>query len=194
MKKIIKAIGWIVRSLLIISIAVFVVFYLRWFRLTPFVFMDDPTYAFVGGMALLFIYTILVLMTTLPVDIAQKVIFYSLITPLLVVNIFYLKIHIPSLGTVSQCNGITYYITYGAPLFDEQWTYVQVSKWQGISYESHFWGYSPSAGANEIICDVERNEAHFLRTYSNPSILTYIDGGHPQSFYEYAGARLNHRL
>jgi hypothetical protein len=194
MNNISNAIKWAIRNFFFITIAIFIIIYLWWFRLTPFVFLDDPTTAFVGGFILLIVYLAFSLALSLSKHVFLKAIFYFFNFIFLMVNVLYLEIHIPRIETSKKCNGETYYITYGAPLLDEQWTYVQVSKWKGLVYESHFWGYAPGSAANDIICDTNRKETHFIRNFSDPSTLIFIDGENPQGFYEYASARLKNSL
>lgn len=184
-------IKWVVRNFFFLSIVVFIIFYLRWFRLTPFVFGDDPTTAFIGGCFLMIIYGTLATFFARTKSVALKVMLAIVNIMLLTINALYLIIHIPNIETTAMCNGIKYYITHGAPLGDEQWTYVQVSKWRGIFYESYFWGYS---GANEIKCDVDNKEALFLDLYGDPPTLTIIDGENSQRFYRFAGAQLGDDL
>ncbi len=186
---------WAIRNFFFIAIAILILFYLRWFRLTPFVFLDDPTFAFIGGFVLLIIFFVLSKLLSSTKHVFPKTVLYFLNLVFLTMNIVYLDIHIPKIGTSLKCNGATYYITYGAPLGDEQLTYVQLSKWWGLfNYKSIFFGYSPGSGANDILCDVEMKETHFIRTDSDLGTLTFIDGENPQNFYEYARARLKDNL
>lgn len=186
---------WVFRYFFIFTIAVFIIFYLWWLRIAPFVWGNDPTSAFIGGCILLIIYGVLVnIFAHAKSGSFLKALLAVVNILVLCINALYLYIHIPSIETTLVCNGIKYYITYGAPLGDEQWTYVQMSKWKGLVYESHFWGYSPDAGANEIRCDAGRNETLFLRLYADPPSLTFIDGENPQSFYKYTSAQLGDNL
>jgi hypothetical protein len=189
-----NTVRWVGQNFFFISIVVLVVFYLRWFRLTPFVSGDDPTDAFVVGCFLLLIFLIVSISLARTTDTRLKFMLLMGNATLLFMNSAYLFIHIPWIETTASCNGIRYFITHGAPFGDEQWTYVQMSKWKGISYESHFWGYAPGAGANEIICDEKRKEAHFVRTFRDPPALVYIDGENPQDFEGHSGKRLNNKL
>jgi hypothetical protein len=155
MDKISAVIRWIVYNSFFISIVVFVLFYLWWFRLTPFVFLDYPTQAFLGGSIMLIIYSALSVAISRtkhnvlkPILSIVNIIFFAM-------NFMYLDIHIPRIKTTANCNGVTYYITRYSPLLDERWTYVQESKWKGyFNYESHFYGYDrPGLGEKEIICE-----------------------------------------
>ena len=193
MNKIVDAIKWIGNNFLFIAVVIFILFYLHWFRIAPFVFLNDPSFAFVGGMVLLLIYVVLASISSLSkFGVGVKILFYSLSIIFLIFNAFYLNIHMPWIETTAKCNGNTYYITHGSPLFDEQWTYVQLTKWKGMfKYESSFYGYAPSASANEIICDVDKNETHFIRDSSR---LIYIDGENPIGFEGNWGAQLKNNL
>jgi hypothetical protein len=156
--------------------------------------LDDPTFAFIGGAILLIIFFALSRALSSTKDTFLKPFLYFINMAFLLINVVYLNIHIPIVEASAKCNGVTYYFTYGAPLLDEQWTYVQMSKWKGVFYESRFWGYSPDAGANAIRFDVDKKETLFLRLYADPPTLTFIDGENLQSFYKYAGAQLKDGL
>ncbi len=132
MKNISSAFKWAIRHFFTLTIGAFIIFYLRWFRLTPFVFDDDPTSAFIGGCVLLIIYGVLVnIFARAKSGSFLKALLAVINILVLCINTLYLYIHIPSIETTLVCNGVKYYITYGAPLGDEQWTYVQMSKWRG---------------------------------------------------------------
>jgi hypothetical protein len=194
MHKTFNAARWVSKNFFFITIAVLVFFYLRWFRLAPFVSGDDPTQSFIVGCFLLFLFLLVSRVLAGTTNWALRFLLLILNITLLLINGAYLLIHIPQIETTAYCNGVRYYITYGAPFGDEQWTYVQMSKWKGISYESHFFGYAPGAGGNEIICNEARNEAHFIRSFGDPADLVYIDGENPQRFEGHNGARLKNRL
>ncbi len=194
MKNNFNATKWVRKNFFFISVAVLIVFYLRWFRLTPFVFGDDPTEAFIPGSILLFIF-LAVSMLLRWITNRDLIFLLGMVNiTLLLMNGLYLFVYMPWLETTAKCNGIRYYISQGAPFSDPQWTYVQMSKWKGISYESSFFGYAPGAGANEIICDEKRKEAHFIRTFGDPAALVYIDGENPQIFEGHNSARLKNQL
>jgi hypothetical protein len=162
--------------------------------LTPFVPINDPTEAFIAGCILLIIFLAVAKLHAWITNKPLKFFLATLNVLLLLINAVFLFVYSPYLETTAKCNGVRYYISFGAPLNDPQWTYVQMSKWKGISYESRFFGYAPGSGANEIICDEERKEAHFIRTFRNPPALVYIDGENPQDFEGHNSARLKNKL
>ena len=194
MNKIIDALKWVICNFFPLTIAILALFYLRWFRLAPFVLLDDPTFAFIGGLILLILYLAFSKLLLVVKNNILRVVFGFLSITLLVINAVYLDIHIPRVETRARCNGVTYYLTYGHPLGDEQWTYVHMSKWNGISYQSHFFGYAPDAAGNKIVCDEARKEAHFIKSFGDPANLIYIDGENPQAFEGHNGARLKNRF
>lgn len=191
MNKFSSAIKWTFRNLFLLTVVVFIVFYLRWFHLTPFVVGRNPASACICGCALLGIYGALIHIFVHVKSNGLKALLAAINIFLLGVNALYLYIHMPHLETTARCNGARYYITYSAPLGDEQWTYVQMSKWRGISYQSYFWGYAPEAAGNEIRCDIGKKETLFLRLGGG---LIFIDGENPQRFYKYAGTQLKNNL
>src|SRR5690349_5789752 len=105
MNKIIDAIKWVMRNFFLITIAIFAVFYLIWFRLAPFVLLDDPTFAFIAGCVLLAIYGVLAMFIVRARNRALKVLLAVLNVLVLCINALYLVIHMPSLETTAVCNG-----------------------------------------------------------------------------------------
>lgn len=195
MNRIIAGITWIVKNFFLISISILLVFYLRWFRLAPFVLGDDsdPTFGFIGGMILLGIFVALAFALLHSKHVLLKAILLLANVIFFAINAMYLIIHIPRIEAAAKCNGITYYITYGAPLGDEQWTYRQLTKWMGIfHYESQFFGYAPGRGPSEIVCDEAKSETNIVSLY--PRQLRYTDGEHPRTYVYGALAKLKHHL
>ena len=159
MNKIFDASKWVVRNFFFITIGFFVLIYLRWFRLTPFVFLDDPTEAFIGGFVLLIIYSALSKILSLTKHGVVKIILFIASIIFLYINALYLNIHMPRIVSTTKCSRTTYYVTHNKPLGDEQWSYIQLSKWEGfINYESSFQGYAPTVTGDKIICDEKNNK------------------------------------
>jgi len=158
MNKVIDATKWIIQNFFSLTIVILVFFYLRWFRLTPFVFLDDPTTAFIAGLILLAVYGVFVrIFLRINKHISLKIILSFINIVFLVINSSYLHIHMPRIETAGKCNGVTIFITNGRPLLDEQWVYRQKSIWRGaFNYESYFLDYAPGDGPREIICDEEK--------------------------------------
>ena len=51
---------WAIEIIFLIPFAIIVMYYVKWFRLTPWVFFDEPTFAYVFGFILLVVHGILV--------------------------------------------------------------------------------------------------------------------------------------
>lgn len=196
MSRIIAATAWIVGHFFIISIAVLVIFYLQWFRIAPFTLGDnsDPTGGFIVGMILLGIFGALafvLLRRRKPGILKDLLIFINVV--FLAINTMYLIIYVPRIETSAQCNSITYYIAYGHPFGDAQWTYRQLTKWEGVfRYKSSFFGYAPGRGPSEIICDRAKSETNIVSLY--PQQLRYTDGEHPRAYVYGASAQLQDHL
>lgn len=184
---------WLARNFFFITIGIFIIIYLRWFRLTPLVFgyYNDPNDAYIAGLILLSIYSFLVIIFNV---VKRKGCIKSFIfiftTIFFVLNIAFLYGFSPSMITTTYCNEITYYISSGSPLTDPQWTYYQFTKWKNdFSYKSFFFGYS--GWDYKIICDEEKREANVIIPFLDA--LDYTDGENPRS-YLHTSTKLNNHL
>jgi len=190
MKKIIEAIKWIVRNSLLITVAGFIIIYLRWFKLTPLIFYNDPDGAYIVGLILLGIFGFFVMLLKLARN--RAVVKIILLVPTILFflgNITHIIAFFPSMEFTTKCNGNTYYITWMHPFGDYQWTFYNVTIWKGVfKYKSFFFGYSPGAGPYKVICDEERNEANIVSTFTEA--LAYTDGANPRRYDRYVGTSL----
>ena len=189
--KIFGAIHWAIPKIFLITLVVLVVFYLRWFQLTPFAFLDNPEFGYIVGFILLLIYGLFVKAWLASKNIFWKSLFFVVSILLLGINSLYLEIHIPRLSTTAKCNGTRYYISDYAPLGDEQYLFAQISGWKGIFYESTF-GIYMSVGSYKIVCDEEKKETHFVEKFSR--LLVYTDSENPRAYVQYVRARLRDHL
>ena len=181
-----SVVKWVIQIFSLSTFVILIAFYIRWFRLTPWVFFDDPTTGFAFGMILLIIYGFLVKAVISSKDIFTKTIPFIFSILLLGINCLYLEIHIPRLVTTAKCNGIRYYISHYAPIGDEQLSFNNLSRWKGLSYESRWHGYS--FGRENIICDEEKQETNFVEPYNQQ--LKFTDGENPRIYNEYSSAKL----
>jgi len=188
-KKVVDVSKWLIRNFFLISIGVFIVIYLRWFRLTPLVFdyYNDPNGAYIVGLILLSMYIASVTLvrlaknrTTLKKTLFIPVIFFFGI------NVIHASSFFPSIENNIKCNGNTYYITWMHPFGDYQWTFDQLTMWRGLKYETQFFGYSE--GPFEIVCDKEKEETNIIRAING--VLIYSHGENSRGYYGYAGAQL----
>ncbi len=190
MNKVVDAGQWIIRNFLPISLIIFIVIYLRWFRLTPLEFghYNDPNAGYIAGLILLGLYSVLTILFRISKDhVIIRVLLFIPTIFLLFLNIAFLFWFSPRMITTAKCNGFTYYISTGSPLSDPQWSYFQFTKWRGVFYDSHFFGYS--GYKYEIICDEEKKEANVVFG----DILDSTDGKHPRS-YIHMSVKLNNQL
>jgi len=190
MNKISNFFKWMIKYFYWISLAVFGAIYLRWFRLTPLVFeyYNDPNGAYIVGLILLGLYSVSAF--TLYLFRYRKFLRwlpYASSTLLLVWNIAHVIAFFPSLELTTRCNGYTYYITWMHPIGDYQWTFDEFTVWEGINYESHFFGYSQ--GPFRIVCDEEKKVANVIREMND--VLSYSHGENTTGFDDYAGTQLN---
>ena len=197
-RRILEAAKWIVcgffpRGFFPLTIAILIVFYMRWFRLTPWVLLDEPTIAFTAGMFLLTLYGFMVKVWLTNQDLAVKILLFSVCLLLLGANGQYLRIHIPQLRATAVCSGTRYFISQYVPFLDEQWNFYQLSKWRGVFYESHFFGLTGGT-SYRIVCDTEKKEVDFVNNYSDLERLRFTDGEHPRSFDQTAMAKLKGHL
>jgi len=191
MDKVFAAINWIVRKIFFITIVVLLIFYIRWFRLTPWVFFDDPTFAYMFGLILLIVYGIFIKAWFVSKNAILKMFLLLISIGVLVINCLYLEIHIPRLVTTVKCNSIRYYITSYSPFLDEQWQYDQLSKWRGVFYQSTPLRFS-GLPSYRIICDEEKKEANLVNTFND--VLYYTDAENPRFYVENVHAKLKGHL
>jgi len=190
MKKVVDAGKWLTRNFFLIPIPVFIVIYLRWFLLTPLMFFNDPDAAYIAGVFLFSLYVLLSMLLKRARSHSAVRIFLLLSAFLFFLwNIFHIKAFFPSIESVAECNGKTYYVTWMHPLGDYQWTFNNVTIWKGpFEYESFFFGYSMDS--YEIICDARNEETHIITSFTKR--LAFTDGN-GQRIYD-DGARLgNHQ-
>jgi hypothetical protein len=177
----------IIRTLYLITIAVFLLIYFWWLRLTPFIF-EHILY-----LILLSIYILLVIIFWFnknrniwgAVLFISTIIFFGL-------NTLLISIYLPWLDITGKCQEITYYISYFSPFGDERWTYYQLTKWNNISnYKT--WIFSASGAEQfEIICDNKMKEANFVEVFPFSKKLFYTDGEHARKYED--GTKLgNHQ-
>jgi hypothetical protein len=178
--------AWIWRNIFFITITPLLIVYLRWFRLTPFMFgSNDPDFAYIVGLILLAIYGLFAFLIKRAKNHRyMKGFLFFPATIIFLINIWHANAFFPSLEVTSKCNGNTYYISWMHPFGDYQWSVDNVTIWRRfLSYESFFFGYS--GGPYKIVCDDERNEANIIDI--SRKVLVYIDGENSQSFDRYAG-------
>ncbi|MCI0553962.1 MAG: alkaline shock response membrane anchor protein AmaP [Anaerolineae bacterium] len=191
MGKVTGAIKWIISNLFFITIAIFIGIYLRWFRLTPLMFYNDPDGAYIVGLILLGLYSLFAFLIKLSKNrrFLKRFLFFPTAIFLLG-NITHANAFFPSLEFASKCNGKTYYITWMHPFGDYQWIFNNVTIWKGVKYESFFFGYSSSS--YEIVCDEDKKEANIINISND--VLAYTDGENSRIYDEYNGAILgNHQ-
>jgi hypothetical protein len=145
MNKVAKAVRLASSNFFNLTIAVFIILYIWWFRLNPIVFGPGAQAAdpLIFGLILLLIYGFIIAMLRL----SQNHLFIK--APLFVIAIFFLAVntillyfYIPRLDTSAQFGKDTYYITSNLP-FLECCGYFQFTKWDGIfHYESNFYRYN----------------------------------------------------
>ena len=181
--RIIDLIPTLFRRLFLLSIVVIGIFYLRWLWLDPPVFKvySDPTNAFRAGMMLLapFVAFAFALQRAKKAFVHWALVVANVL--FLWVNVSYLIVHMPSIEASARCNGKTYFITYGAPVLDEQWTYRQLTIWRGpFRYQSRFFGYAPGHGSSRFVCDAAHGETHIVSNLSDG--LRYTDGPNPRTY------------
>lgn len=191
MKKVIDAGKLIIHNFYSISIVVFIVIYIRWFRLTPLMFYNDPDGAYIVGLILLGLSSLFAFLFKRSKNRRfLKGFLFILATIFLIGNIAHINAFFPSLEFTTKCNGKTYYVTWMHPFGDYQWSFNNVTIWKGVKYESFFFGYSSSN--YEIVCDENKKEANIINT--SRDVLAYTDGENSRIYDECEGVILgNHQ-
>lgn len=183
---------WVTRNFISISLAIYMIIYLRWFQLTPLMFYNDSDYAYLAGLILLGLYALFATLTRLAgrFQVLQVLLFIPSAI-LFLGSIAHTISFFPKVEFTTKCNGKTYYITWMHPFGDYQWTFDNVTIWTGpFTYDSFFFGYS--GGGYEIICDEEKKEANIIRMFND--VLVYTDGRNPRGYYNYTGTQLGDHL
>jgi hypothetical protein len=187
MNKILNATKWIIHNFFLLTLALLVIVFIRWFWLTP-IRLSYDTAGIIAGIILLIISGAIVgsIWRANKDGNADAVVVMASIA-LLGINYWYIDIHYPRVITTAKCNGARYTITRYSPLFDEQLEYRNLSIWKGVLYKSFFFG-SSGIGGYKIICDEGKREANFVDTYNH--VLYYTDGENARIYEEYVGAKL----
>jgi hypothetical protein len=188
MNKITNAIKWAFNNFFLIAIVIFIILYLRWFQIIPFVTPKYLTEAFVGGGILMSIYGGLLIIFLLAKHAILKFVLFMAVSTILFINSIYLFVFMPRVKFTAECNGIIYYIASVRPLGDDARRPFDVfSKWENIyKFESFQFGV-----VTNIVCDEKNKETHFINGYG---VMSYSDGETPQSFYEYTSAQLKDNI
>lgn len=192
MEKVRKISTWLGKNFFLIIAAIMIAIYVRWFWLTPLVFeyYNDPNAGFLVGLTLFIIFFIFAATSYFLKNGCIKSFIIPITILLALINISYIFAFFPLVDNHIKCNGRNYYITWMHPFGDYQWIFDELTIWNGLHYESRFFGYSQ--GPYEIICDEEQGTANIIRTING--VLTYSHGEISQGFYDYAGAELeDHR-
>jgi hypothetical protein len=172
--------------------------YIRWFQLTPLMLNghNDSDGALVFGFILLTIHLVSVLCSNFWTHRnAARTISLCLSMLFLYVNIHHAIRYFPLLENDAKCEHARYYITWGHPFGDYQWTNYTLTKWENaFTYETSFFGYTPSAGPFEIVCDNDNEEANILKIYPADKILDRTDGERPRGYINYTSAEMKDKL
>lgn len=174
MNKIKKTVEWTLKIFLLITIALGCIIYSRWFWLTPLVFeyYNDPNMALIIGIILFSIFLILAFLFLFLKKVFLRAFILAIALLTGVVNFYQISAFFPTLENHIKCNGRNYYITWMHPFTDYQWTFDQLTIWNGLQYESKFFGYSQ--GPFEIVCDETKDMANIIRITND--VLTYSYG------------------
>ena len=112
MKKTTNTNEWIKRNFFLITIAIFVIIYLRWFRLTPLVLdgsYNDPNEAYITGLVFFCIYSLFAVLSRSGRYRHLLGVFLRLLTWIfLCINIFHAFYFIPRITVAAGCNEKSY--------------------------------------------------------------------------------------
>lgn len=187
--------NWNINTFIKLTIGVLLLCYAWWLLIAPFQFSSESTDWLIIGLMLLCIYIII---STALLNIKHrglKIILFLFTFGTLFINALYLSYLTPRLGVATTCNGNAYFVTSGPSFSYERLTYIQWTKWSSVlHYETHVLSYNVLSHPDEIVCDVESREAHFIKHYKGYGLLLYIDGSNPQDFELYATAQLGNNL
>jgi hypothetical protein len=194
-------IEWIKKRLFPISIAIFVLIYIWWFRLTPWnpsmTFWDSPkicctsnvTYRF--GLILLIFYAVSGMFWRFIKSRGCFGTFFRATTIFFfTINSWYITLFVPRIIDVAKYNGIMYYLVsyYTGP--DQPSTLYQLTKWHGMfNYEIR--DMDRWVWKGKIFYDQKTNLVNIVTEYKNH--LSYTDDIPPR-YYEHDSRQLGNYL
>jgi len=173
-KIIIKSIA---KRLFLISMAVFVLIYIWWFRLTPWDTKNE-NYTNINyrvGLILLFLYVGAAIFWWFAKNRAFLGMFFGSITIFFfLLNSLCIAVFMPRVIDTAKYNRTTYYLVSYSTWPDAPWTLHQLTKWQGFfGYDSHDVGVS---GSLEIRYDKKMQLVSVVKVFpTNYERLIYLD-------------------
>jgi hypothetical protein len=187
--------NWNINTFIKLTIGVLLLCYAWWLLIAPFQFSSESTDWLIIGLVLLGIYIIISTVLLKIKHRGLKIIFFLFTFGTLFINALYLSYLTPRLDVATTCNGNAYFVTSGPSFSYERLTYIQWTKWSSVlHYKTYTLSYSGWSHPDEIICDVENREAHFIKYANGYGFLLYIDGSNPQEFISTATAKLGNKL
>jgi len=192
MEKVKKLVGWLSKNFLLIVFAAFIAIYLRWYQLQPLRFDMYDDGAYLVGLVLFGSSALSAILWGLARKYGLLRAFLLVLTVLcLLVSSFHVLLFFPVTLLAGNCNGNRYYMTAGHPFSDLQWTVHRIAVWRNMfNYESVY--ISRLGGAERIVCDVKREEAHIVEDVGAVGLvrerLVYTDGADSRQYDD--GARL----
>ncbi|MGB8980872.1 MAG: hypothetical protein WCC12_03270 [Anaerolineales bacterium] len=171
---------WIFRYFFVIAAVVFILIYLRWFQLTPFVV---PNYGgingeYIAGLILLVILVFFATISRLVINRKFWHIFLSVTTAIpFALNLVFVYMYMPRVEDSARYNGITYYVTRNYLAFEDR-SNSQLTKWTGfLNYERIYLGRPQFR--KKIIYDETTNKVIIIVP---DDLLVYIDGEPPERY------------
>ncbi len=184
-----KFLNWVKANFFLTTLFAFGIIYFRWFQLAPVDLnnrYNDPNDAYIFGLILLGIYSFLIVLSKRVKARFARILFSILSFVFFSLLFLYVWYFMPRVTAKARCNGKTYYITYNSGTLSNFWSYDQFTRWDDLfSYETYFWGYSSQK--YRIICDEKKQEANFVRIWSDT--LDYTDGIKPRRYIPFVNFR-----
>lgn len=193
MDRIKSFIKWVTKRIFPISIVVFVLIYIWWFRLTPWESQDDNCCSngeYKLGLTLLFTYSVLVMVSWLARNRNFFRMFFRFTMILFfILNSWYITALMPKVIDHAKYNEIEYYLVSYHVSFDTPWkTATQLTKWYGgLNYETHYmdsWAWN-----GEIFYDKKTNLVNVVAR----NHLLFTDASSPR-YYKHDSRQLDGHL
>lgn len=168
---------WFFHNFFTITLGVFLIIYMRWFRLTPLVFdgsYNDPNSAYIAGLILFGLSALFTTITWLTRSHHLLRIIPGFLTIVLFcLNFIHIYFFLPGLTASARCNGKSFYLTDNSGTLFDFWSYHQFTIWESpFAYKSMFFGYG-GWREYQIVCDKGQDEVNVIAPAIEALVYTY---------------------
>jgi hypothetical protein len=197
MDRIKKLIEWAKKRLSPISVVIFVLIYIWWFRLTPWNpqkdCCSDRHYKF--GLTLLVFYVGSVTLWWFIKNRIHLGMFFRITTVFFfMLNSLYIIVFMPRIIDAAKYNGTKYYlVSYSNWPEHNPWDYYQLTKWSGFfNYEIRD-QHNDWVWKGKLLYDKKTNLVNIIAVFDDGNYLLYTDDKPPR-YYEHSSVKFENHL